>query len=69
MKYLMVVIAALLLTACGPSNSSQSSGDDASVAAYLIRTVDEDAGVVCWRYINGGGVSCLPLADTKLGQR
>ena len=34
----------------------------------LIRVVDREAGVVCWVWKNTtyGGLSCLPLKDTKL---
>lgn len=33
----------------------------------VCRFVDTDAGVVCWAY-GPGGISCLPLKDTRLDQ-
>lgn len=35
----------------------------------LLRYIDSDAGVVCWvlDIDRGGGLSCLPLAETMLG--
>ena len=34
---------------------------------HLTRTVDAEAGVVCYRFSGFDGISCLPLSSTKLG--
>lgn len=55
----------------------EGDGDPGSIVADKIadlgtvnvyRIVDSEAGVVCWiaREYRGVGVSCLPIADTKL---
>uniref|UniRef100_A0A6M3XTR6 Uncharacterized protein n=1 Tax=viral metagenome TaxID=1070528 RepID=A0A6M3XTR6_9ZZZZ len=39
-----------------------------SLTTSIIRTIDAEAGVVCWVYIGieQGGICCLPLSETKL---
>ena len=37
-----------------------------SIPRFIERFIDDEAGVVCWRYKNNGGISCLPISDTKL---
>jgi hypothetical protein len=63
----------VLLSGCAWSNQDNYSG--IPVESYpgeygISRFVDDEAGVVCWVYLelNAGGISCLPISDTKLTQ-
>lgn len=67
---MVLVIAMFVLAACATPVVSikQSDGE----AYGVTRFVDKEAGVVCWKYYlggAGGGISCLPLKDTKLGDK
>lgn len=67
---LLLVCAALvlLLAGCGPATA-----ETYSVKGWenrIERFEDTDAGVVCWVYHDSykGGLSCLPINQTKLGK-
>jgi len=64
----LIALSALivLVTACAPA-VSEPVGDN-GVERYIERYVDTEAGVTCWIYSNGyqGGISCLPIEQTKL---
>lgn len=34
----------------------------------LVRVIDKEAGVVCYRIRTDAGLSCMPLSQTKLGE-
>ena len=71
---LLVLVLSVLLVACAPYQLKLQD----TVKPYtivnnnVVRIVDEQAGVVCWIYshqkFREGGISCLPLADTLLGE-
>ena len=54
-----------LLVACNSAEGELVAGD---TGLGISRWVDEEAGVVCWVYSGfyKGGISCLPLSDTRL---
>jgi len=70
---LFVLVVALL--GCAPTMSPQERAETEFkgltapllVGYDLQRVVDKEAGVVCYVHIRGG-VSCLPLSETRLGE-
>jgi hypothetical protein len=76
-RILLVVLLGWLLVGCAPSEApSDSSPNVHYVTNYnlggfnVTRFVDAEAGVVCWVFSpgqgGGGGISCLPIDQTKL---
>ena len=69
MKRLVVlVVMILILTSCVPEGVTVEQPD--IIKSNVTRFIDEEAGVVCWEYdgYRSGGISCLPIDETKLGQ-
>jgi uncharacterized protein YceK len=72
MKTKIVIILAVLALLIGCSEPmSRSTGPvekPVYIGTYVRRIVDEEAGVVCWIHKDTyqGGISCLPLSETKL---
>lgn len=67
MSKIFCVLVVLMLAGCVPTGvEPETISSDAmrSVRRY----VDVEAGVVCWTYKSGyaGGISCLPLSQTRL---
>jgi hypothetical protein len=58
----------LALVGCGGAPPAANISPGVSVADFVERYIDEEAGVVCWvvRGTDGGGIDCLPLDDTRL---
>ena len=56
----VLLITTIVLTGCVTPTEKADS--------LTTRYVDEEAGVVCWVYtaFHGGGISCLPISETKL---
>ena len=80
-RAIFVALLLLLLAACTPqvleeepqAVASQAPDvvwvlTDASARYGAYRFIDHQAGVVCWVYANygKGGISCLPLIETRL---
>jgi hypothetical protein len=68
-KYIYIVlvfIVLLFLGGCQPAMPANTQ----SLPPRFNRFIDEEAEVVCWHVYDGtiGGLSCLPLSSTKLGQ-
>lgn len=67
MKKTLVLLVALMLilVSCLPDEGKKTLDNSA-----VTRFTDDEAGVVCWVYqdFNRGGISCLPINDTKLPQ-
>jgi hypothetical protein len=63
-KIVLVSLFLVLLTGCGGGEPVSST----SMLGGITRFYDNDAGVVCWVYndFEKGGISCLPLKETKL---
>ena len=66
---LLWLVIALLLVSCESLNPDEP--ERIAVGSDITRFIDEEAGVVCWIYTgyNKGGISCLPIKDTALGDR
>jgi hypothetical protein len=65
--YVLLVLGLTYLSSCAiPEDSAEVRY--AHRQAGITRHVDAEAGVVCWVYTvsNAGGISCLPLTDTRL---
>lgn len=71
-KFIFLTIVAMLLASCkllAPINSEeQAEINQKFVESRTVRVLDRPAGVVCWVYFPQGGISCLPLSETKLGE-
>lgn len=73
--WLAALLAGLLLAVYVPPfqkatdqrATDQRGVDQQFVEGHIVRTVDSEAGVVCWVYFATGGIACLPLSETKLG--
>lgn len=77
---LLLLLLALTLSACQPRVPAGDSLPDPGKEMgaldvhgsiiYVSRYIDHEAGVACWvsatYNIYGGGISCLPLDQTKL---
>ena len=68
---LFVVGLFFVISGCSSALSDEvpTTNLDSSTAPYIGRYIDDEAGVVCWLWDSGGykgGLSCLPIADTKL---
>jgi Flp pilus assembly protein TadD len=54
-------------------NVRQIKGEDAKIVvgaeSELYRVIDPEAGVVCYTLFANRAISCLPLSQTKLGNR
>ena len=63
------VVVLWLVTGCQPK-VIESRSPSVNLGYAISRYVDEEAGVVCWVYgvTSGGGLSCLPIADTRLDE-
>ena len=74
-----ILLLAFLLSACV---AQDSNGDDPMVSGnngivifgkksayttWVARAIDSEAGVVCYVYTRGG-IDCLPLNETRLGE-
>lgn len=69
----LLIIALLALAGCGQPQPPQvvEARERARIESDITRHIDEEAGVVCWVYSYGyqGGISCLPIEDTRLVER
>jgi hypothetical protein len=65
----LLVLFYVALAGCGQPQPSQT--EEEQIESEITRHMDEEAGVVCWVYSNGyqGGISCLPIGDTRLVER
>jgi hypothetical protein len=65
---MMLVSCALQPTMPEPTPESNLVYRDAFYDMNVLRFVDREAGVVCWviRGSQKGGISCLPLEQTRL---
>ena len=68
-----VVLLLMAVASCGSSGGPdtwdmQQVGSNNSGGTMISRSIDREAGVVCWVYSNGyqDGISCLPLSETNL---
>jgi hypothetical protein len=61
-----LLIWLLMLISC----AAPAMPDQAKPDLWTSRIIDEEAGVICWVYKAGyaGGISCLPLEQTRLGE-
>jgi len=70
MKWLCVA-ALVALAGCGaapvdaPAAPTESGDVVTLIGGRMTRYIDREAGVACW-VINGGGLDCLPLDQTRL---
>lgn len=70
----LAVLVAVLLLAAGNDKRTTPAPESESVCfpawphgANICRSVDPDAGVVCYVYGGAaGGISCLPITETRL---
>jgi len=73
MKRWLVAVAFVLIAAgCRmPEESPRLNDNTMTTFGNITRHTDTEAGVVCWVFQDShkGGISCLPLADTKLGDK
>jgi len=72
-KIIFLLVGALLLGGCDEPLSFPQPPQTATIDQnYLYSTVhkffDKEAGVVCWVY-RDNGISCLPVSQTKLGEK
>jgi hypothetical protein len=65
-RVLIIVLMSLCLMGCGPENVDEGVELPYDVSVY--RYIDGEAGAVCWVYYTRGGISCLPISDTILGE-
>lgn len=68
-----IIIALFLLLALAACKSPEPTPVQVSewLTKHVYKFTDEEAGVVCWVYNAGGnhgGISCLPLSETRLGE-
>jgi hypothetical protein len=69
--FLILILLVVLISGCGIRVEKIDS-----VIPYhkgiagIERYMDNEYGVVCWVYKSGyaGGISCLPISDTLLGE-
>jgi len=67
-KFIFFVL--LLCSGCvQPNAESVTYANQEYVNSHIARHIDSEAGVVCWVYLATGGVSCLPISQTKLGEK
>lgn len=62
-----------MLVSCAPIQriseiSRINSETSAIIDNKILRIIDKQAGVVCWVFSYQGGISCLPLSDTRLDE-
>ena len=62
----LVIIVGIVIFALIFQPAGENSVQPDSIPRFIERFIDDEAGVVCWRYKNNGGISCLPISDTKL---
>lgn len=70
-KLILIVLTCLLLVGCTPESSNPAfAGTKLPYDVDIYRYVDGEAGVVCWVFfgIYKGGISCLPISETLLGE-
>lgn len=73
-QLISLLAAVVLLANCGEPTGGPDTWDMDNVGfnqvggTVITRSIDREAGVVCWVYANGyqGGISCLPLSETTL---
>ena len=66
-KLLVLVMCVALLVACKSVPAKEETVVIADNWNEVIRFIDEEAGVVCWWTGSyRGGISCLPISQTKL---
>lgn len=73
-KFFILIFLALLLSSCVSPGQTEYTADQVKtnqkfVEDHTIRTIDTQAGVVCWIYFATGGISCLPISQTKLDNK
>jgi len=69
----LAIAACVVLVACMPANGTSAyygaDNDSIKITDYIDRIIDEEAGVVCYKYAPAiGGLSCLPISLTLLDQ-
>jgi len=79
---LVLIFVLITIMSCGPTPSPYGWGtptprptdahdriDFRGLPVTVERYIDREAGVVCYRYksFDAGGISCLPIKDTLLG--
>lgn len=68
-KFIIILLLSLSLASCAPPMTDGSGVILSNIGVYvgggIYRTIDRDAGVVCWVFHDG--ISCLPIHETKLG--
>ncbi len=78
---IIVIAGILLLVGCVPPSgpvvltSSPKENQSFSVTTFRLadgylaqRFVDTEAGIVCYTVTSPGGMSCLPISETRLDQ-
>ncbi len=70
LKLIALPLLSLVLAGCAASAGGNSTFWQISNTRLsgVYRTLDEEAGVVCWVYssIDKGGIDCMPISETKL---
>ena len=70
--FALFALLAVLLAGCGLEGTAEEGTVSGSIylSSSVSRFMDTEAGVVCWVYrdvmYNTGGLSCLPIGQTKL---
>lgn len=55
-----------LMVAVVTCTYKNATTETSGLPSYVHRYVDEEAGVVCWVYMDG--IDCLPIEQTRLEQ-
>ena len=67
-KLILLLLAAVVLISCA-ADVPQQNANWTAVAEYVRvgveRVIDSEAGVICY-VASGGGISCIPIAATRL---
>jgi len=64
----VATVAACAMFGCAPSSDEAPQAPFTSLGHGVYRQVDAEAGMVCYVYASSG-ISCVPLAQTRLGGR
>jgi hypothetical protein len=78
MSLVVTGLVAGMIAACAspvPAQNGQQQTTGKSIQYHLLygsvfRTIDDEAGVVCYSLSNdkGAGIDCIPLSETRLGR-
>lgn len=72
MRYVRFFAVFILVMCASCSNASPLNSAECKnaivVDGCIYRYMDEEVGVVCW-YTYKGGISCLPIDQTKLSDK